>query len=120
MKTQHTPGEWRYNQIDKTVTCNGFVIAIPSTYPSYDPCGIEICNNGESWLDMRDRTKPLRDNQEQEMEANAKLIASAPKMLETLIRIEKTYRNMYEMGCLYSDQHNDWVCIKDAIEKATE
>jgi hypothetical protein len=35
---------------------------------------------GESWLDMRERTKPEREMAQRECEANARLIAAAPLM----------------------------------------
>lgn len=39
---------------------------------------------GESWLDMRDRTQAERESVKQEEAANARLIAAAPELLEAL------------------------------------
>lgn len=39
---------------------------------------------GESWLDMRDRTQAERESVKQEEAANARLIAAAPELLEEL------------------------------------
>jgi hypothetical protein len=42
----------------------------------------------ESWLEMRRRTEPLRQDCFTEQQANAKLIASAPDLLKELQKIQ--------------------------------
>jgi len=49
--------------------------------------------NGESWLSMRNRTKQDRIDIKEEMDANAKLIAAAPELLEALINLVNQIEN---------------------------
>jgi len=44
---------------------------------------------GESWIDMRERTKPLRESARIESNANMHLIATAPEMYEMLEYVMK-------------------------------
>ena len=42
--------------------------------------------DGESWIDMRERTKPARDTADDESNANMHLIATSPDMYEEIER----------------------------------
>lgn len=46
-------------------------------------------NDGESWLDMRQRIAPQINARDRAQEANARLIAAAPDMLEALEEIAR-------------------------------
>lgn len=48
--------------------------------------------DGESWIEMRERTEPMRIDAEAESNANMYLIAAAPAMYEMLSRIIANYQ----------------------------
>ena len=69
----------------------------------------ESRQEGESWLDMRIRTEPERTlNNETEPQANAKLIACAPELLEFI--------NEYKGFLNLKDQKKAIELIKRATE----
>lgn len=85
METKHTKGEWIYNPTYETITdSEGYGIA--------QPHGIR---NEEEW------------------EANAKLIAAAPEMLEALIEIS-------QLGSTGEDAREMKKIAINAITKATK
>jgi hypothetical protein len=86
-KLQHTPGPWKY-----TISKNSGRHQISDA-----KCGGQVC---AIWSRGKDIT-----------EANARLIAAAPEMLNELIKI---YTTMY-----MTQRECYWMPIKDVIEKAT-
>lgn len=94
---QHTPGPWsvskRPTAKDGIEHAGGFVafVAIPRTVS-------DERLDGESWLDMRQRTEGARIAVMAEQEANARVITTAPEML-ALIKDE--------YACL-ADIHHNW------------
>lgn len=81
--TKHTPGPWKYSDLTKMVF-------------SLDKSGMDdkgICNVNEN-----------------NFEANAKLIAAAPEMLEALIELRKFYTDTTGLPAVKANA---------AIEKAT-
>lgn len=55
---------------------------------------------------------------EEQAEANAKLIAAAPELLEALVRIKALYMN-YQIGEYLEPYKNAWQEVDSAIKKAT-
>ncbi len=51
---------------------------------------------GESWIYMRERTKPLREAARVESNANMQLIAAAPEMYEFLESLQLDVTNDYK------------------------
>lgn len=56
---------------------------------------------------------------DEERDANAKLMASAPEMLEEFLKQDKQYRACYENGILKEYEQTQWRIIKTIIDKAT-
>jgi hypothetical protein len=88
-KLQHTPGPWKAKRFS-VIKSNGYKIT--QNRP--------VAAAPEAWVEI-DRT----------YEANARLIAAAPEMLNELIKI---YTTMY-----MTQRECYWMPIKDVIEKAT-
>lgn len=78
--SKHTPGPW-FQKNASITSANGWPIAFAS-YPERMPDTNEEREPGESWLDASNRLKTERDRIESKMEANARLIAAAPELLE--------------------------------------
>ena len=82
METKFTKGEWK-TKANGVFVDNKLLITCwhaRDTDEEREP--------GESWLDMRKRTAPEREiNNEIEPKANAKLIAAAPEMFNALIQL---------------------------------
>ncbi len=97
MKTQHTKGKWT------VVDSGGTVIsARESTY-------ITICKL---------ENLPLRISAE--VEANAKLIAAAPDMLEALQSVNNYFIDLQNKCALTFSDERAWKLVSKAIQKATE
>jgi hypothetical protein len=89
MKTKHTPGPWMYD-VNQS---NGALFLIHNGPDA-------ICSDVSDWSDYYDADRA---------ESNAKLIASAPELLEALTKIaERTHT-----------QSNIHKIAKEAIKKAT-
>ena len=96
-KVLHTQGEWTAE--DNNIFCDDIRIAIAE--PSYRPSG--------------------KGTSIKESEANARLCASAPSMLQTLQEILEVYQNKYDNGTGLTIFESVIVAsIKTAIEKATK
>jgi broad specificity phosphatase PhoE len=80
---KHTPGPWVYNKGSHITSANGWMLA-SAWHTARMPDASEQREPGESWLDASNRLKPERDRIEAEMEANARLIAYVPELLEAL------------------------------------
>ena len=77
----HTPGPWHVSQKPGAVGAishaNGFIC-----FPCAPRKVSEERQPDECWLDMFHRTQPGRDAVASEQDANARLIASAPDLLQ--------------------------------------
>lgn len=83
MEFKGTKGRWFFDE-PTNVKAYGVKGLVATAWGLYDSKESEIRQEGESWLDMKDRTQPIRDLKEKESIANAKLIACAPELLEML------------------------------------
>ena len=105
-KLQHTPGPWE--------SAGG------------DDSSYEI-NIGEStaFIARYDKNTGAMVFSRDEMEANARLIAAAPEMLDTLLREYELFKNIYDMGLLMLGTQmqekfeRSLEIKKSAIERAT-
>jgi hypothetical protein len=73
-----------------SVVANGNLIAYTGI-PRYVS---EVLKEGESWLDMMNRTKPEKNAIKEEQKANARLIAAAPDMLNGLCEAKTIIYNL--------------------------
>jgi hypothetical protein len=111
MKTQHTKGEWEpiystYPQEPKKI-CTG--VGIVTRFPGGDYTEF-ICNS------MLPDTDEEYIEQRNEIEANMRLIAAAPDMLEALIEAKRMYEEVQPCG----GWQGVYEQIESAIKKATE
>jgi hypothetical protein len=104
-KFKGTKGEWVLSDNKHTIKTNGKLMV--TVWSSRKEC--EDREDGESWLSMRKRTETDRIEIEKEREANAKLIAAAPLLLEALQNIEN------DDGSIPA---TIWKLRNDAINKA--
>jgi len=114
---KHTQGEWKLSEDEKGVSVNGKLIITCWTARPTD----ETRMIGESWLDMRERTKEERElNNYHEPKANARLIAAAPNLLKALSDIISSIDD--DLGAFKGvDKNSQYVLIaKAAIDKATK
>jgi hypothetical protein len=88
MKTKFTKGPWQLKQNEnckhkdlQVWTKHGYMVG--ATVIKVDETRLD----GESWLDMRDRTENARELAKEEANANVALIACAPDMYEMLVDI---------------------------------
>jgi len=118
METKHTKEKWIYIKSNKSVVANGNNIAFTGA-PRFVS---EIRNEGESWLDMRQRTEPERKSIDEEQEANARLIASAPDLLQALNDLcEVIHPHIMKMGIRKGfSEHAALAQAQTAIHKATQ
>lgn len=125
-KLKHTKEKWIYIKSNKSVVANGNNIAFTGS-PRFVS---EIRNEGESWLDMRHRTEPERMAIDEEQDANARLIASAPDLLKACMDLmdafvhkendkkgNKTRTDIFKNCPEFRDIA---VSARHAIEKATQ
>lgn len=57
---------------------------------------------------------------EQEMEANAKLIAAAPSLLEACIAVNRYFISLQSQCALTKSDERAWKLVSGVIKKATE
>lgn len=107
--SKHTPGPWVI--LGDNVGCKTGHVAFTTCNPRTID---ETKADGESWLDMRDRTKTERDGLAKEVAANARLIAAAPDLLEALEAIVESVDA--ETAAIF--EHLVWAA-RAAIAKAT-
>ena len=80
---KHTPGPWFSSKNGAVTAENGFLLA-SAHYPKQMPDINGERMEGESWADAYKRLEPVRYAIAEEMDANARLIAAAPDLLEAL------------------------------------
>ncbi len=105
---------WRIENKTQVFNDNGFLIG---TATQYDVDQIEILNEGESWLDMRARTRPKRDKAYQTQQEITKLIVAAPKFLEAC-KLFVESKGSKTMGYYADDQVRAIELMKQAIKDA--
>jgi hypothetical protein len=100
MGTKHTPGPWVTERDSKFITGN-----LSYFYVEANDCPVcEISADYITWFNKK----------EQELEANARLIAAAPEMLEALKAILKENDGVCP-DCVYA---STWDLMEDAVAKA--
>lgn len=87
MEFKGTKGEWYLSKDSLNVECESVSGLVASVWGLYKSDEVEIRNEGESWLAMRERYKPIREEKAKEAKANAQLIVSAPDLLSALINL---------------------------------
>ena len=99
MKTKHTQGEWKWFRFMTSLNGQPFKdLNIAITHPDHD----NICS------------LTVNLSKQDEAEANAKLIAAAPELLEALIELtDCDYTSGTHLSCAIAK-------AKKAIKKATE
>jgi hypothetical protein len=111
--SKHTPGPWH---IPTTPGSSGG-IAHANGYVAFTAIPRDVSDEraaGESWLDMRNRTKVERDSIRTEQEANQFLITAAPDMFEALDNISGLSRALRSGG----PDPMDLQGLSDALEEA--
>lgn len=100
METKHTKGEWNVGELDKTriwvIHQNGLSSCIAK-------CDNQHYKSFNKYIDI----------DSSELEANAKLIAASPLLLDALIEVEK-WAAEFGIGSIQYEK------IINAIKKATE
>lgn len=91
MSAKHTPGPWLFEKDGRITSANGWMLA--SAHPTKRaPDAQSEREPGESWIDAYERLEPERNEIKAQTEANARLIAAAPELLEALNEsIEREY-----------------------------
>jgi hypothetical protein len=79
-----TKGKWFFDKTKNAITSENVSGILATAWMTYKCEDIEERLEGESWLEMRERTKPIRIEKDVEQKANALLISKAPEMLEML------------------------------------
>ena len=113
MRTKHTKGEWMVaenhipgNSFNHSVLANGSTMVCEVIRHNFKEVG-------KSKFKDESTLHPC-----EESEANAKLIASAPEMLESLIKIDKFLFDQVPME--QAEYFDMLVELKNIIKKATE
>jgi hypothetical protein len=112
MEFKGTKGKWNFDKTKNAITSEKVSGILATAWMTYKSEEIEERIDGESWLQMRERTDVIRAEKDIEQKANALLISKAPEMLEMLKQ------------CLYrleNSNHRDFPNkIKQLIKEATE
>lgn len=114
-KFKGTKGEW-YKHGTDGVKCKKVPGLLATAWSVFSLPDIEIRKEGESWLAMRLRIEPQLEKFKEEREANAKLIAAAPDLLEACEEALRMYDEVNPVGG-WQGVRNELV---HAIKKATE
>lgn len=105
METKHTPGPWEI-----TPTMEG-----PWGLKTFEISGDD---REKYWIA---HVLSDKNDSEEKGEANAKLIAAAPELLNALYRVSALYGSLIEQTSDYNREDNaDWRAAQAAIKKATE
>lgn len=115
-----TKGKWFYCETSKGVKSNNVKGLLATAWSVYNSDEVEQRLEGESWLDMRNRTEHIRNEKELEMKANAKLIACAPEMLEMLENLIDVELFDLEKGEPTESYYQYFNQIEQLIKKATD
>lgn len=101
--TKHTPGPWSAAHSEKTF-------------------GVVVCSKGHYVADAYSRSD---DDGNNETEANARLIAAAPELLEALVQAKAEIIELlagescdHSVGICYCQTNNRLSMIEEAIKKA--
>lgn len=87
MEFKGTKGKWIYDTTKNDIVNENVKGLLATAWSTYNSDIHEERLENESWLSMRKRTEPIRENCELEQKANALLISKAPELLEMLKRL---------------------------------
>ena len=107
METKHTKGKWHYKPNSLTGVDEGYYILSSETWLS------------GSWVSTVNSAS-LINGSESEVLANAKLIAAAPELLETMQHIVEYWNRDRNDGAMYDALYNIIDAAENAIKIATE
>ena len=108
-----TKGKWNFDKTKNAITSEKVSGILATAWMTYKSKEIEERIDGESWLQMRERTDIIRAEKDIEQKANALLISKAPEMLEMLKVSEDYLRNVINNKYLANK-------IEKLIKEATE
>lgn len=118
METKHTPGPWFGRKDGKySMECPWSIDHEDGHNASWLPVTTE--KRRTLALVVNDDTKRPMDFHDAEMHANAKLIASAPDLLEALIKLHKSLESLNDSGDAGRMVADDVETARAAIAKAT-
>lgn len=110
MNTEHTPGRW-FADDHRVKYEHGHIASFWSPREISDER-----LDGESWLDMRNRTQPARAKLDREVKANACLSAAAPDLFAAL-NYMLTYFNE-DLASIMDDELQAVFAARAALAKA--
>ena len=113
MEFKGTKGKWNFDKTKNAITSEKVSGILATAWMTYKSKEIEERIDGESWLQMRERTDVIRAEKDIEQKANALLISKAPEMLKALLI---TIEELEDIDVLQN--HRDYLItlIKEATE----